>query len=132
MNLEKVLKVAVRGGASDILLKPGTLPRFRYHGELIDLRDGDLVTQEMMGKWINDIVPMRLKEKVGEIADLDFGYESGQGHRFRVNLFRQRGSFGLVLRVINNHVKTIEELQLPMFCFFIFLAFIKLKISDIY
>lgn len=113
MNLEKILKVAVRGGASDIILKIGAVPRFRYQGELHTLTDGEIVTDEWMRGWIEQIVPPHLKERMGLLVDLDFSYESAQGYRFRVNLFRQRGSHGIVLRVVTNHVRTMEELQLP-------------------
>ena len=41
MELVKILKVAVRGGASDIILKSGAYPRFRFQGKLMDLSDGD-------------------------------------------------------------------------------------------
>ena len=44
MNLEKILKVAVRGGASDIILKPGVMPRFRFQGEILNLADGEVIS----------------------------------------------------------------------------------------
>ena len=46
MDLEKILKVAVRGGASDIHLKTGAVPRFRFNGDLVSLSDGQPVTSE--------------------------------------------------------------------------------------
>jgi twitching motility protein PilT len=113
MNIEKILSVAVRGGASDIILKIGALPRFRYYGDIIDLTDGVPVTTEMMHDWISKLVPKRLWPQLTEVADLDFSYTSEKGFRFRANLFRQRDSFSLVMRVINNHIRTMEELQLP-------------------
>ena len=113
MNIEKILSVAVRGGASDIILKIGALPRFRYYGDIIDLTDGLPVTTEMMHDWIAKLVPKRLWPQLTEVADLDFSYTSEKGFRFRANLFRQRDSFSLVMRVVNNHIKTMEELQLP-------------------
>ena len=113
MSLERILKVAVRGNASDIILKTGSLPRFRYQSELHTLTDGETITTDLMEQWIQDIVPTHLKEKLRLLVDLDFSYESQQSYRFRVNLFRQRGAFGMVLRVVTNHVRTMEELQLP-------------------
>lgn len=113
MNLEKILKVAVRGGASDILLKPGALPRFRFQGEIINLSDGEIVSDQMMAEWIGSICPPHMKVKLQQLQDLDFAYTSHSGNRFRVNLFRQKQGYALVLRIINNHVRTMEELQLP-------------------
>lgn len=113
MNLEKLLKVAVRGGASDIILKPGALPRFRFQGEIVNLSDGEVVSDQMMSEWIGAIIPAHLKPKLQQLQDLDFAYTSGMGNRFRVNLFRQKQGYALVMRVINNHIRTMEELQLP-------------------
>lgn len=113
MNLEKILHVAVTGGASDIILKPAAIPRFRFNGELIDLSNGTPVTTQLMDEWIAHIVPTHLRENLKKLVDLDFAYHSQSGYRFRVNLFRQKSSFGMVLRVINNHIRTMEELQLP-------------------
>ncbi|RYZ51092.1 MAG: PilT/PilU family type 4a pilus ATPase, partial [Proteobacteria bacterium] len=113
MNLEKILKVAVRGGASDIILKPGALPRFRFQGDIINLADGENVTDALMAEWISAIIPSHLKSKLQNLQDLDFAYTSALGGRFRVNLFRQKQGYAMVMRVINNHIRTMEELQLP-------------------
>ncbi|MFW7378820.1 MAG: type IV pilus twitching motility protein PilT [Oligoflexus sp.] len=113
MRIEKILKVAVRGGASDIILKTGAKPRFRFHGELMNLADGEVVEAAVMQDWIAYLVPKHLKPKLHDLVDLDFAHTSDEGYRFRVNLFRQRQSYGMVLRVINSHIRTMEELQLP-------------------
>ena len=113
MNLEKILKVAVRGGASDIILKPGALPRFRFQGEIINLTDGEMITSQLMLSWIDTLVPSHMKHRLQALEDLDFAYASPIGNRFRVNLFRQKQAYAMVLRVINNHIRTMEELQLP-------------------
>ncbi|MBC7661946.1 MAG: PilT/PilU family type 4a pilus ATPase [Chitinophagaceae bacterium] len=113
MNLEKILKVAVRGGASDIILKSGGVPRFRFQGDIINLADGEAVTEALMSEWIATIIPSHLKGKLTNLQDLDFAYTSALGGRFRVNLFRQKQGYAMVLRVINNHIRTMEELQLP-------------------
>ncbi len=113
MNLDKILKVAVRGGASDIILKPGAHPRFRFQGDIINLADGEVITPPMMVEWITLITPPHLKPKLQNLEDLDFAYTNTLGNRFRVNLFRQKMGYAIVMRVINSHVRTMEELQLP-------------------
>ncbi len=113
MNLEAILKAAVRGGASDIILKPGVPPRFRFQGEIFNLANGDAITSQLLMEWIGLIVPPHLKPRLQNLEDLDFAYLSSFGNRFRVNLFRQKQSYAMVLRVINNHIRTMEELQLP-------------------
>ena len=113
MNLEQILKVAVRGGASDIILKTGSVPRFRHNGKLVSLSDGANITPEIMRHWLDSIVPRRLVNALDEKGDVDFGYNSAISCRFRVNVFKQRGQYGMVLRIINNNIKTLDELQLP-------------------
>lgn len=113
MDLEKILKVAVRGGASDVILKTGGMPRFRFNGELVSLSDGTAITPQIMQEWIEKIMPQHLMRRLTAAGDADFSFQSQAGNRFRVNLFRQRQSYGMVLRVISNHIRTIEELQLP-------------------
>lgn len=113
MDLEKILKVAVRGGASDVILKCGVLPRFRFNGELVSLSDGIVLNEQLIGQWIEQIMPDHMREKFARSGDADFSFETTGGNRFRVNAFKQRQKPGLVLRVISNHIKTIEELQLP-------------------
>lgn len=113
MKVSQILKVAVRGGASDVILKVGSLPRFRHNGDLVSLSDGVPITEEIMVEWIKDIIPPKLKPVFEDKTELDFAYQLDTGSRFRVNVFKQRGFFGMVLRVIPNHVSTIEELRLP-------------------
>ena len=112
MELDRVLKVAVRGGASDVLLKTGTLPRFRLNGDLVSLSDGQEITAEIMTAWIEKILPAYLQRRLQTAGDVDFAYQIATGHRFRVNLFRQRQTFGMVLRVIHPAVKSLQELQM--------------------
>ena len=66
-----------------------------------------------MKDWIATLVPKHQKPLLHDLVDLDFAFTSDDGYRFRINLFRQRQNYGLVLRVINSHTKTMEELQLP-------------------
>lgn len=113
MEINKILKVAVNGGASDIILKTSAYPRFRHNGVLVSLSDGSKITPEMIALWIEQLAPKHLIEQFQASGDVDFSYQSKSGHRFRVNLYRQQRSMALVLRVISNYVKSIDELQLP-------------------
>ena len=113
MNVEKILNVAVRGGASDIIIKQDAVPRVRYNLELVSLSNAPAVTGEMIQSWIAQIVPVHLRPNLQKLEDLDFAYQSEAGHRFRVNLFRQRGTYAFVMRLVHGHVRTLEELLLP-------------------
>jgi len=113
MELKEILKVAIKGGASDIHLKMGLPPLFRVDGALVPLRDGERITLEeikaMAFSMMNPVQKARFEEQ--READLAYGI-AGLG-RFRVNVFQQRGAIGIVLRVIPFGVKTVEELNLP-------------------
>jgi twitching motility protein PilT len=113
LDLDRILKVAVRGGASDVLLKTNGLPRFRFNGDIVQLIDGKEITKEIMAIWVEKVLPEHLTERLKERGDVDFAYQSPDGNRFRAHIFRQRQTYSIVLRVINTHIRTIEELQLP-------------------
>ncbi|MCX6125949.1 MAG: PilT/PilU family type 4a pilus ATPase [Proteobacteria bacterium] len=111
MHLEQILSAAIRGGASDIVLKTGAVPRFRFNGQLVPLANGEVIRPELMTAWVTQLYPQ--KQDASPFLDLDFAYQNRDGHRFRVNVFKQRGLLGIVLRVILGHIRTLEELQLP-------------------
>ncbi|MFI5321096.1 MAG: type IV pilus twitching motility protein PilT [Myxococcota bacterium] len=113
LNLDEILKVALKGGASDIHLKSGLPPMFRVDGALVPLKNGERLLPEEMTKIaqgiMNDVQRARFEEK--RECDLAYGI-AGLG-RFRVNVFQQRGTAGIVFRVIPFGVKTMEQLHLP-------------------
>jgi len=113
LNLDEILKVALKGGASDIHLKSGLPPMFRVDGALVPLKNGERLLPEEMAKIaqqiMNDVQRARFEEK--RECDLAYGI-AGLG-RFRVNVFQQRGTVGIVFRVIPFGVKTMEQLHLP-------------------
>ncbi|MBM4252731.1 MAG: PilT/PilU family type 4a pilus ATPase [Deltaproteobacteria bacterium] len=113
MELDRILKVAVRGGASDVLLKTGVMPRFRFNGDIIQLSDGQEITVEIMSDWVTRILPAHLRERLEKRGDADFAYQTLDGNRFRGHVFKQRQTFSLVFRVITQHIRSMEELQLP-------------------
>lgn len=110
MQIDQILTAAVRGGASDVVLKTGSLPRFRFRGELLAPENGKVITPELMMNWLQQLLP---QDKRDIKRERDFAYQSNDGHRFRINVFLQRGSPAIVARVVLGHVRTIEELQLP-------------------
>ncbi|MCX6119087.1 MAG: PilT/PilU family type 4a pilus ATPase [Proteobacteria bacterium] len=111
MQLEQLLNAAVRGGASDIILKTNAVPRFRFNGQLIPLAGGEVVSPELMQSWVQVLRPQI--GNLTNVVDQDFAFQTKSGQRFRVNIFKQRGLIGIVMRVILNHVRSLEELQLP-------------------
>ncbi len=113
MELDFVLTSAVRDGASDIMIKSGSPPKIRKDSDVVALKGFDVITDDILTHWIQQILPKHLRERLEKSGDVDFSHKDKAGQRYRVSLFRQRQKFGLVMRVISNYIRTMEELQLP-------------------
>jgi len=105
------------GHVSDLIFSPGRAPQIEVNGQLVELKfkglecltalDTDNIARDLMGKNEH---PIRKLEQEGS-ADLSYGVP-GVG-RFRVNIFRQRGSCAVVMRVIPDRILGFDELGLP-------------------
>jgi twitching motility protein PilT len=113
MELNEILQVALRGGASDIHLKAGLPPMFRVDGTLVPLKDGKRLSPEDIARMVFGIMNEFQKEKFKASNEVDLAYGVPGLGRFRVNVFQQRGTVGCVLRVIPFKVMTIKDLNLP-------------------
>jgi twitching motility protein PilT len=113
MELNEILQIALRGGASDIHLKAGLPPMFRVDGSLVPLKDGKRLPPEEVARMAFGIMSEFQKEKFKSSNEVDLAYGVPGLGRFRVNVFQQRGTIGVVMRVIPTKVMTIKELMLP-------------------
>jgi twitching motility protein PilT len=113
MELNEILQVALRGGASDIHLKAGLPPMFRVDGSLVPLKDARRLPPEEISRMAFGIMNDYQKEKFKAQNELDLAYGVPGLGRFRVNVFQQRGTIGVVLRVIPFKIATIDQLVLP-------------------
>jgi len=112
VELNKLLDVVIDQGASDLHLTVGLPPMIRVHSHLKPLNHPPLTNDDtiaFMRSVTSERHQQELKEKGG--CDLAFAYEKKA--RFRVAVYTQRGLTGLVLRLIPNRLRTIEELGLP-------------------
>jgi twitching motility protein PilT len=113
MELNEILQVALRGGASDIHLKAGLPPMFRVDGSLVPLKDGKRLPPEEVARMAFGIMNETQKEKFKNTNEVDLAYGVPGLGRFRVNIFQQRGTIGGVLRVIPFKVLSVRELLMP-------------------
>ena len=113
VDLNEILKVALKGGASDIHLKSGLPPMFRLDGALVPLKNGERLNAEDVQTMSSQIMNTVQKQRFEETREVDLAYGIPGLGRFRVNCFQQRGSIGIVFRVIPFGVKTLEQLFLP-------------------
>jgi twitching motility protein PilT len=109
--------VKSHGRVSDLIFSPGRAPQIELSGQLVELKYKGLesLTPQDTMSIANDIMrknetALRKLEQEGS-ADLSYGV-SGVA-RFRVNIFRQRGSCAIVMRVIPDKIPNFEELNLP-------------------
>ena len=113
MELNEILKVAIKGGASDIHLKSGLPPMFRVDGALVPLKNGERIMPDELQNMAFSIMNPVQKKRFDEAREADLAYGVPGLGRFRVNAFQQRGTIGMVFRVIPFGVKTIDQLFLP-------------------
>jgi twitching motility protein PilT len=113
VRLDSLLSRAIELGASDLHLKAGRPPGMRVNGHLSPLEDLKPLTPENTAALAAEMMTPAQKAKLDQHAEVDLAYEATGLARFRVNVFRQRGQVGMVLRVISDRIPGFEELMLP-------------------
>ncbi len=113
MELNEILKVAVKGGASDIHVKAGLPPMFRIDGALVPYKKAPRLMPEDINKMSASIMNNYQRTRFEETNEVDLAYGVPGLGRFRVNVFQQRGTIGIVFRVIPFGIQSIEQLNLP-------------------
>lgn len=111
--LDRVLNAARQLGASDVHLKAGLPPMFRIKGELRTVRDVPALTREVIASFAVHMLSDKQRAEFEEKLDIDMAYGTPDGVRYRVNMFQQRGSVGMVMRLIPPEVPPFEQLNLP-------------------
>ncbi len=106
------LKLARSVGASDLHVSAASEPFFRLHGRIIYIRQKPL-TGEVTERLLTPILNEEQKGRLDEKWDLDFAYADEKLGRFRVNYYRQRHGLSACFRLVEDRVRTIEELGLP-------------------
>lgn len=112
-RIDDLLRMAMSFGASDLHLRAGSFPVIRVSGELRPISGVNRLTQDETLEMAFSMMSNRQKLHFKEAFEVDLGYSvSGLG-RFRVNIFQQRNSVGMVARVIPDHIRNFSELGMP-------------------
>jgi len=113
LKIDDLLRVACSHNASDLHLKVGAFPVMRIGGELHPVENAPRLKPEDTLDMAFSMMSNRQKQRFKEVSEVDIGYGvSGLG-RFRANIFQQRGTVSVVLRVIPDATKNASQLGLP-------------------
>ena len=110
--LNLILKYAQDNECSDIHLVANMPPIVRHVGDLVRL-DMPVLSNEDVYEVIKQFLTPIQKEYYDGGNDVDTSYTDEYGNRYRLNIFRQRDSYALVMRLLKNKIPTIDELNLP-------------------
>ena len=116
IDFDQALHVLAASDGSDLHLKPGSVPRARIHGEIVQLNgegwpvleaaDTEAILDQLIGGTAR-------RADFEERCEIDLSRELPDVGRFRINARRQRGGIAIVARAIPHRIRTIEELELP-------------------
>jgi twitching motility protein PilT len=113
MALNDLLKTTFERKASDLHIKVGVPPVLRIDGRLVPLENEKRLVQDDTIGIASSIMNAQQKARFNEKNELDMAYAVPGLGRFRVNVFKQRGSIGLVFRMVPAKILNFEDLLLP-------------------
>jgi twitching motility protein PilT len=112
LDIQQLLKILVQRQGSDLHLVAGSSPLIRLDGDLTRLT-GPQITADDMNRVADTILPADRRLALERLNEADFAYSLPGVGRFRVNLFRQRGSVSVVMRLVRVGSAGFEELDIP-------------------
>lgn len=113
MNLLELVQYAIDNEASDIHITVGISPVLRINGSLVNVGENILKPDDTIA-FIKQVLDEKQLIELENIGEIDTSFSSPGVGRFRVNAYKQRGSYGMAIRIIPLKVPTMEELGLPI------------------
>ncbi len=112
MNLKQMLTEMLKHKASDLHLRVGIQPYLRVNG-ILEQIDADPMDVQTMQTVVSQILNEDQLKKFEKRNEVDLALSVAKLGRFRINLFRQRGTTGIAIRAVNTRIPGFEELYLP-------------------
>lgn len=112
ITIEELLVNAAHHNASDVHITVGVPPKMRVNGKLLDMDYPKLLPQDSE-PLIDSILDRRHKEIFSEKGEADFSISVPSVGRYRVNVFKQRGSMAAALRVVGTQIPNADSLGVP-------------------
>jgi twitching motility protein PilT len=113
MTIQQLMEVTVSRKASDLHLLVGHPPSVRIYGDLIPIPGEQPLTPHDLELLVMPLLTEQQKETLIKTWELDLGYNFSKEARFRINIYRQRGTWAAALRVIPSIVKSLDEINMP-------------------
>ena len=110
--IEDLMTQLVKDGGSDLHISAGTRPYGRFNGQLRPIHD-DSLDEETCNKLIFSMLNNAQRKELEQTWELDCAYGLKGIARFRINVYRQRGTYAACLRALSNSLPTLESLGLP-------------------
>ncbi len=112
-RLDRFLRALAEADGSDLHVKVGSAPRIRVNGTLHRLENEDPLTSAITADMAMAIMRQDMYEHFERNHEADFAYSVDGLGRFRVNVFRQRGSVAMIFRLVRTGTASFEDLGLP-------------------
>ena len=111
-DMKELLERVVEEGASDLHICVGCPPTIRVDGRMVPLETPPLVAADTE-KLVRSITSDQNQEKLRLRGGVDFGFSFGEKARFRVSVYKQKGSFAMALRLIPSRMRALDDIGLP-------------------
>ena len=111
-TLEEILGIAYNAGASDCHITVGVPPIIRLNGHLKKL-DLPVLTPNDTLEFVVNLLRPRQRERFEEMGEYDMSVGFPNIGRYRVNVYKQRGSIGIAFRTVTTEIPTTEKLGIP-------------------
>ncbi|MDD3731881.1 MAG: PilT/PilU family type 4a pilus ATPase [candidate division Zixibacteria bacterium] len=112
MNLKQMLVEMLNRKGSDLHIRVGVRPHLRVNGRLEQIAT-DPITIDKMEQIVAQILNEKQQERYYRKNEMDLALSVAKLGRFRINLFRQRGTAGIAIRAVNTTVPSFQDLNLP-------------------
>jgi len=113
MGIKDLLELTVERRSSDLHIISGLPPYIRIEGVLAPVNSAPILTQDIIDKFIKEILTPENLERFYINKELDFSLPFSQKARFRVNVYTQKGSYAISFRMIPLEIANIDSLGLP-------------------
>jgi len=112
MDIAKYFNICIERKASDLHIIPDFYPAIRINNEIYQLKTTEIITEEIAKTLILSILNDQQKEILFANKQIDFAYQYNE-YRFRCNAYFAKGKPAIAFRLLDNRIRTVEELGLP-------------------